>query len=80
MNVPACGVGIARAALEDAVAYTDEREQFDQPVGAFQGVRWTVAEMAQLADAARLLTIVGGPNELHENALADAVYAETQSG
>ncbi|WP_313692051.1 acyl-CoA dehydrogenase family protein [Halorarum halobium] len=57
VNVPARGVGIARAALEDTVAYTSGREQFDRPVGEFQGVRWRVAEMAERVDAARLLTL-----------------------
>jgi alkylation response protein AidB-like acyl-CoA dehydrogenase len=57
VNVPARAVGIARAAVEDAVAYTGQREQFDRPIGDFQGVRWRVAEMAQAVDAARLLTL-----------------------
>ncbi|MFC4548883.1 MULTISPECIES: acyl-CoA dehydrogenase family protein [Halorussus] len=57
VNVPARGAGIARAALEDTVAYTSERAQFDHPIGDFQGVRWRVAEMTQRADAARLLTL-----------------------
>jgi acyl-CoA dehydrogenase len=56
VNVPARGVGIARAALDDTVAYTDEREQYDQSIGDFQGVRWEVAEMAERVDTARLLT------------------------
>ncbi len=57
VNVPARGVGIARAALDDTVAYTSEREQFDQSIGDFQGVRWEVGEMAQRVDTARLLTL-----------------------
>jgi len=57
VNVPARGVGIARAAMEDAVAYTSSREQYDQRIGDFQGVRWEVAEMAERVDAARLLTL-----------------------
>ncbi|WP_299236294.1 acyl-CoA dehydrogenase family protein [Natronomonas sp.] len=57
LNVPARGVGIARAALEDAVAYTSAREQYDQSIGEFQGVGWTVGEMAERADSARLLTL-----------------------
>lgn len=137
VNVPARAVGIARAALEDTIEYTADREQFGRSVGDFQGVRWRVAEMAgnvdvarlltlraaDLADRggdskrelamakidatetavevtnealqlhggvgytaskdierylrdARLLTIAGGPNELHRNTLADAVYGE----
>jgi alkylation response protein AidB-like acyl-CoA dehydrogenase len=57
VNVPARGVGIARAALEDTVAYTESREQYDQRIGEFQGVRWELGEMAQRVDTARLLTL-----------------------
>jgi len=57
VNVPARGVGIARAALDDTVAYTSQREQFDHPIGDFQGVKWKVGEMAQRVDTARLLTL-----------------------
>lgn len=57
INVPARGVGIARAALEDTVAYTDTREQGGENIGDHQGVRWEVGEMAQRVDAARLLTL-----------------------
>ena len=57
VNVPARGVGIARAALDDTVAYTSGREQFDQSISDFQGIRWEVAEMAERVDVARLLTL-----------------------
>jgi alkylation response protein AidB-like acyl-CoA dehydrogenase len=57
VNVPARAVGIARAALEDAVAYTSEREQFEQAIGDFQGVRWRLGEMAERVDTGRLLTL-----------------------
>ena len=57
VNVPARAVGIARAALEDTIAYTSDREQFDRPIGEFQGLRWRVADMARRVDAARLLTL-----------------------
>jgi alkylation response protein AidB-like acyl-CoA dehydrogenase len=56
VNVPARGVGIARACLDEAVAETSEREQFDGAIADFQGVRWDVAKMAERVDAARLLT------------------------
>ena len=135
VNVPARAVGIARAALEDTVAHTADREQFGRSLDGFQGIGWRVAEMARRVDAARLLTlraadradrghdparelamakidatetavavtnealqlhggigytaaadierylrdarlltIAGGPNELHRNTLADTVY------
>ena len=57
VNVAARCVGLARAALEDSVAYANEREQFGQPIGEFQGIRWKVAEMALRTDMARLLTL-----------------------
>lgn len=56
VNVPARGVGIARAALDDTVAYVKEREQFNQKISDFQGVRWDISKMAQRVDTARLLT------------------------
>ncbi|MFB6303731.1 MAG: acyl-CoA dehydrogenase family protein, partial [Haloferacaceae archaeon] len=56
VNVPARAVGIARAAVEDAVEHVSTREQFGHPIGDFQGVRWRVAEMAASVDEARLLT------------------------
>lgn len=57
VNVPARGVGIARAALEDTVAYTSTREQYGQHISDFQGVDWKVGEMAERVDTARLLTL-----------------------
>ncbi|MFT4922673.1 MAG: alkylation response protein AidB-like acyl-CoA dehydrogenase, partial [Haloarculaceae archaeon] len=57
VNVPARAVGIARAALEDTVAYTSAREQYDQHISDFQGVRWQVAEMADRVETAHLLTL-----------------------
>lgn len=57
INVPARGVGIARAALDDTVSYTSDREQYGQSIRDFQGVKWEVGEMAQRVDAARLLTL-----------------------
>ncbi|WP_332898666.1 acyl-CoA dehydrogenase family protein [Haladaptatus sp. CMSO5] len=57
VNVPARGVGIARAALEKTVAYTSGREQFGGPLSDFQGLRWRVGEMATRVDTARLLTL-----------------------
>lgn len=57
VNVPARGVGIARAALEDTISYTSSREQYEQHISDFQGVRWQLGEMARRVDTARLLTL-----------------------
>lgn len=57
VNVPARGVGIARAALEDTAAYTSEREQGGRPLADRQGLRWEVAAMARRVETARLATL-----------------------
>jgi acyl-CoA dehydrogenase len=57
VNVPARGVGIARAALDDTVEYTNQREQYGQTISDFQGVKWDVGKMAERVDTARLLTL-----------------------
>jgi alkylation response protein AidB-like acyl-CoA dehydrogenase len=48
-------LGIAGAAVEEAIAFTTDREQFGQPVASFQGVGFTLAEMAMRLEAARQL-------------------------
>jgi alkylation response protein AidB-like acyl-CoA dehydrogenase len=48
-------IGLARGALEHAVRYTSEREQFGKPIGQFQGVQFQLAEMATEIEAARLM-------------------------
>jgi butyryl-CoA dehydrogenase len=51
----AMAVGIARAALDAALAYARERRQFDAPIASFQGIQWMLADMAMQTHAARLL-------------------------
>ena len=48
-------IGIARGALDAAIRYTGEREQFGKPVNEFQGVQFQLAEMATELEAARLM-------------------------
>src|SRR5271165_6790342 len=48
-------IGLARAALEHAVAYARERKQFGKPIAEFQGVQFDLAKMATEIEAARLL-------------------------
>jgi alkylation response protein AidB-like acyl-CoA dehydrogenase len=48
-------IGIARAALEAALAYTTERLQFGKRINEFQGVQFQLAEMATEVEAARLM-------------------------
>lgn len=48
-------IGLARGALEHALAYARERKQFGKPIGEFQGVQFDLAKMAIEVEAARLL-------------------------
>jgi len=48
-------LGLAAAALEQALEYTQEREAFGKPIVDFQAVQMKLAEMAMKTDAARLL-------------------------
>ena len=51
----ALAVGIAQAALDAAVGYAKERQQFGQPIAAFQGIQFMLADMAMQTHAARLM-------------------------
>ena len=53
--VGAQAVGIAQAALDAAVGYAKERRQFGQPIAAFQGIQFMLADMAMLVHSARLM-------------------------
>jgi short/branched chain acyl-CoA dehydrogenase len=48
-------IGLARGALDHAVAYARERKQFGKTIGEFQGVQFQLAVMATEVEAARLL-------------------------
>ncbi|MEU5696397.1 acyl-CoA dehydrogenase family protein [Actinosynnema sp. NPDC020468] len=56
MSVAAGCVGAARGALEAALKYAGEREQFGRPIAGFQLVQELLADMAVETEAARLLT------------------------
>jgi acyl-CoA dehydrogenase len=48
-------VGIAQAALDAALRYSQDREQFDQPISNFQSIQHKLADMDTKTRAARLL-------------------------
>src|SRR5690606_19246887 len=56
IGIAAQALGIAQGAYEAALAYAKLREQFGQPIIEFQGVGFTLADMATRIKAARLLT------------------------
>jgi butyryl-CoA dehydrogenase len=57
IGVAAQAIGIARAALEAAVAHARERRQFDQPLATFQGIQHMIADAATQLEAAWLLVL-----------------------
>ena len=55
INVAARGVGVARAAFEDALAYSQKRQTFGKPICEHQTIQIKLAEMATRIEASRLL-------------------------
>lgn len=55
ISIAARGVGIAQAALDAAVSYAMDREQFGQPISEFQTIQHKLADMDMKTRAARLL-------------------------
>lgn len=55
VHTAARGIGLARGALEDSLAYAGERVQFGRPIGEFQAIRFKLADMATQIEAARAL-------------------------
>jgi butyryl-CoA dehydrogenase len=56
LGIAAQAVGIHQRALELAVDYARQREQFGRPIAEFQAIRFSIAEMATRLAAARCLT------------------------
>jgi butyryl-CoA dehydrogenase len=83
IGIAAQALGIARAALEESVAYVSQREQFGRPIKEFQAIQWALADMATRIDAARLLTYRAawlrdrGERCTAEAAMAKLVASET---
>ena len=56
INIAARGVGIARACLEESLAYAQQRQSFGKPIGEHQSIQIKLADMATRVESARLLT------------------------
>ncbi len=56
IGIAAQALGIAQAALEEAVAYAKQREAFGAPIANLQAIQFKLADMALRLDSARLLT------------------------
>ena len=57
INVAARGVGVASAAMKEAVKYSQQRETFGQPICEHQSIQIKLADMATQVEAARHLTM-----------------------
>jgi alkylation response protein AidB-like acyl-CoA dehydrogenase len=57
IGIASQAIGIATAALEEAVEYAKARKQFGRAIGEFQGIQWMLADSKMELDAARLLTL-----------------------
>lgn len=57
IGIAAQAIGIARAAYEEALRYSDERKTFGKPIHHHQAIQFMLADMATEIDAARLLTL-----------------------
>ncbi|MER7053863.1 acyl-CoA dehydrogenase [Streptomyces sp. NPDC000351] len=55
LGIAACAIGVAQAALDEAVSYAAERRQFGKPIADFQGLRFMLADMATQIEAGRAL-------------------------
>jgi alkylation response protein AidB-like acyl-CoA dehydrogenase len=55
ISIAALSLGIAQGAFDAALAYSQEREQFNKPISTFQGISFKLAEMATDIEASKLL-------------------------
>lgn len=55
LGIAACAIGVAQAALDEAVSYALGRKQFGHPIADFQGLRFMLADMATKIEAGRAL-------------------------
>ncbi|MFC6093285.1 acyl-CoA dehydrogenase family protein [Saccharothrix lopnurensis] len=59
LGIAACAVGLAQAALDEAVAYAKTRTQFGRAIIDFQGLEFLLADMAAAVDSARATYLDG---------------------
>ncbi|MGR8011703.1 acyl-CoA dehydrogenase family protein [Streptomyces hypolithicus] len=55
LGIAACAMGVAQAALDEAISYATGRQQFGRPIADFQGLRFLLADMATQIEAGRAL-------------------------
>ena len=86
LNIGACSLGGAQRCLDEAVAYTKERQQFGQPIADFQNTQFMLADMATDLEAARALLYLaagkvtsGAPDKSRFSAMAKRLATDSGS-
>ncbi len=86
LNIGACSLGGAQRCLDEAIAYTKERQQFGQPVADFQNTQFMLADMATELEAARALLYLaaakvtdGAPDKTRFSAMAKRLATDSGS-
>ena len=86
LNIGACSLGGAQRCLDEAIAYTKEREQFGQPIAEFQNTQFMLADMATDLEAARALLYLaaakvteGAPDKTRFAAMAKRLATDNGS-
>jgi alkylation response protein AidB-like acyl-CoA dehydrogenase len=83
IGIGAMAVGLAQAALDEAIRYANERHSFGQPIGQHQAIQHMLADMSTEIEAARLLIYRAawlkdqGHNFTKEAAMAKLFASET---
>lgn len=57
IGIASQAIGIATAALDEAIAYAKDRRQFSRPIADFQAIQWMLADSKTELEAARLLAL-----------------------
>ncbi|MDD2467586.1 MAG: acyl-CoA dehydrogenase family protein [Desulfobulbus sp.] len=77
IGIAALSVGVAQAALDEAIKYAKQRKQFGQAIAQFQGLQWMIADMAMDVEAARLMVLnAAAIKERGENCVMAASMAK----
>jgi alkylation response protein AidB-like acyl-CoA dehydrogenase len=81
IGVAAMGVGLAQGALDEALAYSKERQAFGQSISKFQAIQIKLADMATEIEAARLLVYKAArQKDLGESFSLTAAQAKLKTG
>jgi acyl-CoA dehydrogenase len=86
LNIGACSLGGAQRCLDEAIAYTKDRQQFGQPIADFQNTQFMLADMATDLEAARALLYMaaakvtaGAPDKSRFSAMAKRLATDNGS-